>query len=859
VNEQSTNLNGETNHQSTTAHPLPRPQRRIRRARIDRGLPPDQELIRLAQAYLQYQQKAWPELLKDGLISDASEGEILRMVEDFKQRHRTGQVETERLQSLVRRGLKLAGNYDRYSCENSNPTSILDQMINALRKARDENQLIPWEYVFADYSQSGLSSARQGYSSYKQVLSNDGQFITTTYVDDFTRASRDELEWWRLASLSKRLGKRMIGASDGFDLHAVDWDVKISIYGLLSRLFVKGLREKVKRGMRGAARRGTCVGLLSLGFTRCVALDEQGNPRMGADDKPLYRPCIDPVSVEYRRLIHELFTQKLWSAHRIAKHFNCLKVEGWDGWTAAGIRNLLWNPSAIGVFNWNRTRNEYDPEKEKKVKLPNPRSEWEVYYDPKLAIIPMEWWRVGRRRLSAIRSKTPTGPKLSRNQRSASTLFSGTLECEYCKRELTLYRSCKDKYKVMGCGNGPTGVRGCLLSSTKSVRIIEKCLLDFIFKQLFGKNSVRRLVEKANHFLHEEAKKKPIETKPLKKKIAESESVIKQLFKRIEGQSDAGLCQAYDKRIAEHQKEVNKLKQELRKAESHNVKPPPPLSLETVNALVADLRQVLNQEVPVAAEALRALTGPIKIKQEKTPGKRGAKWIATFSPNFLGILSKVAKSKNYPDSVTLEYLCARKWITSNAANVVIEGIPIYEQIAPKVLELRERGLSMEVIAGHLKTNTANVLYANQYGLHGIRPKSEVRKRTGTGVITKYTEIADEVVRLREEEKLLFSEIARRLGCYASTVRRAYDSKRPLAITLAVEHGKRPQRGRTHRLAPALFERMRELISEGKSAREIATCLNCGRNTVLREKKKMSAADHPPAQPQHPARRRKRAG
>ena len=49
--------------------------------------------------------------------------------------------------------------------------------------------------------------------------------IETTYIDDFTRARRDEAEWWKLADLSKRLKKRMIGASDGFDVNSPEWDI----------------------------------------------------------------------------------------------------------------------------------------------------------------------------------------------------------------------------------------------------------------------------------------------------------------------------------------------------------------------------------------------------------------------------------------------------------------------------------------------------------------------------------------------------------------------------------------------------------------------------------------------------------
>jgi DNA invertase Pin-like site-specific DNA recombinase len=289
-------------------------------------------------------------------------------------------------------------------------------------------------------------------------------------VDDFSRASRDEIEWWRLAYLSKRFGKRMIGASDGFDLSAADWDLKITFYGLLSRLFIKDLRGKVKRGMRGAARRRTCLGRIPLGFARCVDRDELNNIRCGPDGLPIHKICVDPETRQYRQLMYALYTQKLWSVRRIAKHFNELKVEDWNGWTAVAIRRLLWSATAVGVFKWNQTRREFDREEEKWLVRNNPRIEWEVYYDPNLAIDSMDWWKAARKRLAAGRRKCLlTGRKPSRNRVSATTLFSGTLFCGYCGRELLLNRSA-GKNKLMACPHGSKAMCGCQLSTSKNTR-----------------------------------------------------------------------------------------------------------------------------------------------------------------------------------------------------------------------------------------------------------------------------------------------------------------------------------------------------------------------------------------------------
>ena len=194
----------EPNHQDLNS-PLPRKPRKARTAKEDRGLPPDKELIELAAEYLRVQRKHWPKIVKVGLLPDVTDDNIAAMVEDFKHRHRTGQVDPGPLRRYLKYCSKLAGDYNRYSSENSSPKSIIDQMVNVLDKAKHEDRFVPWQYVFADYSVSGLNPSRKGYSSYKAMLQEKSHLIETTYIDDFTRASRDEIEWWRLANLSRRL------------------------------------------------------------------------------------------------------------------------------------------------------------------------------------------------------------------------------------------------------------------------------------------------------------------------------------------------------------------------------------------------------------------------------------------------------------------------------------------------------------------------------------------------------------------------------------------------------------------------------------------------------------------------------
>ena len=789
---------------------LPRPDRRRKRARADRGLPADVELARLAGAYLTCQRSLWPELAAKGLLALSTPEILCDMVEDFKERHRTGKCALEIIQKYKGLVAELGGSYSRYSCENSSPTSIIDQLTNELSRAQKDQCFIPWCYVFGDYSISGLDSSRQGYTSYKATLADPEHAIKTTYVDDFTRASRDEIEWWQLAALCKKLGKGMIGASDGFNLADPNSDILMTMYGLVSRLFVKGLREKVRRGMKGAASRGGCLGKLPLGFTKRIQRDSEGNPILQSDGSHCHERCIDPATEGDAKLLFRLFTVDRLTPYKIVRRFNELKVDGWAGWTESTLKKLLANPAFIGVVIWNQTHREFDWESEQWVVLPNPKSEWNYEYDPELAIISQDQWFEARKRLADMRNASPlTGRKLSRNQISATTLFSGTLLCGYCthenkERELTLTRSTGNN-KSMFCPNGPNGMHGCELSTSKSTRIIEECILAYIRNSIFTEDALQDLVIKANAYLKQQASKPHVDTLRLRAAARKEESVIAKLVGRIERAESDELIAVYEQQITTRRKNLDRIRREIAEAESQNAAPPALLDLARVKVYMSDLRELLNQRIPAAAEAIRALTGKILIRQEATPGRPGARWIATFSPQLLKILAATAKKKDYPDSLTLELLYAANWIAPEQIELAIAKVIKYEQLGPVFKQLYEAGAGLRTIAAAYDMPNMQAAQILHFGLTGERPrwpKKKDRKRAKTSpgrhAIPLYLQIFERVVSLHDGERLTFSEICRRLnakGIIVSypTVVRAYDhghSRDALApVELGRKHGR----------------------------------------------------------------------
>ena len=815
---------------------LPRPKRKRRRAKSERGLPPDEELMELAKTYLELQRKLWPAIVKAGLLPEPTTEVFAEMVNDFRSRHQAGDADVTAIQRYLKFCASLAGLYTRYSCDNSSTTSILDQTVNCLSKAQQEGRFIPWEYVFADYSVTGLDASRQGYTSYKTVLENEKHLVDTTYIDDFTRASRDEIEWWKLAAQSKRLKKRMIGASDGFNLSDPNSEMLIAMYGMVSRFFIKGLREKVRRGMKGGARRGTTLGKLPLGFTRRVLRDNHGKIDYRSNGKPRTEVCIDPVTRESRLLMFELFVIKNWSPYKIAQHFNQLKVDGWDNWTESVIKKLLKSPTAIGVFIWNRASRDYDHEKKMMVTVQNPHSEWEVIYNPDLAIVPMELWKNARKKLARMRANSPlTGRKLSRNQVSATTLFSGTLICGSCGAELKLIRS-TGKYKQMGCLNGPRHACGCKLTSSKSTAIIESCLLTFLRDNIISEAALKDLTTRVNEYLKIEAEKPQVDVSPFKKEVQNLNGKIKKLIRRVENEDSEELCDVYDQRIKELQKQLQPLQTKIREAEHQNRrKELVPLNSDQCKYYLTRLQEVLSEEIPMAAEAIRTLTGPITIEQETIPGKKRGRWVAKFTPDLTRLLRKISSQEVF-DSILLE---KGDQSLNDEVSVPLEKIPEYEKLAPEILRLSEKGASIQSIAGSFGMCWQYTNKVLQFAKTGVRPQWKTSKKTGNGGNpNKYLEHVDQVIHMKDVQKLTFAKITEELNISMNTVRRAYDHAHRDEIQKSVENGQTPDRGSYTHLGEEVYQKVREMLKAGIDMKSVAAEAGCSVSTVRRTKIKM---------------------
>jgi DNA invertase Pin-like site-specific DNA recombinase len=833
--------------QSDPLAPLPRADRKRKKDKADRGLPDDSELENLAIAYLAQQAKLWPRLAAAGRIPTSTPAVIASMVDDFKRRHRGESVDAAQAKSEASRvdAKRIGGAYVRYSCDNSTPHSNVDQLTNCLKKAAEEGRFILWCYIYADYAVSGLDSARQGYGSCKANLADRAQVIETLYIDDFTRASRTQLEWWRLASHAKKYSKRMIGASDNFDLSSELAEVWISIFSLLSRLFVQSTRQKVRRGMHGAAERGTLLGKPPLGFTKRPAVDECGRPKLGPDGLPTYELCVDHSTAEARVLMFQMFVLELRSIGHIRRYFNQNKIDGWEGWTSSAIRNLLLNPTAIGIFIWNKQRREFDENTGEWTTIQNPVKEWKISRRSELRIVPLDLWKKARRRLGEFRRSCPKkGKKPSRNQIDPKTLVSGLLECACCGAELKLIRSVGREQQI-GSVNGTQGLHGCRLRSSKSVRYVEEALLAFIRDNLLTDSVIEELVVKTNQVLDEKALQPGPDVKSRRRQVDQLQKQIDRLVKRSAETDDEEAAREYSRKIGQLRRERAPLVTALSEEERHHRRTHARLDVANAKLALQQQRELLLGDVGGAAIAIRELLGPVVIREAPIPGKPNRRrWYASFKPRIASLLRFACPEDGQEILEGLE-----GEVPVDTVELLIDRVPRYERMGSEFLRLRNAGTSISAIASTHGLSWETVAEAIEFAETGQRPKRNsrpkaprVRKRTTPKM--RYKEIAADVRRMHDDEGATYGKIAQALEVSYSTVVRAYNFASPENARQAVAEGRRVRMRRNPYLPRSMFDTIRQLFQEGRPVAEIARVAGCSVNTVRRERQKMEVASNP---------------
>ncbi len=239
-----------------------------------RGLPANDELSELAATYLREQARLWPDQVGHrfprnsvracGMLADKFEAAFLN-------------PQWQPTVSALPVGQAVAACYLRFSCDNSNPRSLAQQLRNCLERAHRDGLFVPWALVFADAAVTGTHANRRGYQMSRLVMDGEQEVAGVLVIDEIGRASRDSVEALELGRSIERTARRLLGASDGFDSATAQSRMMLGIFAMLHEWFVDQLRHKVARGMRDAFQRGDVVGTAGFGYVMEKLTDADGN------------------------------------------------------------------------------------------------------------------------------------------------------------------------------------------------------------------------------------------------------------------------------------------------------------------------------------------------------------------------------------------------------------------------------------------------------------------------------------------------------------------------------------------------------------------------------------------------------
>lgn len=218
--------------------------------------------------------------------------------------------------------------YARYSTDLQSDSSIEDQ----IRVCKEYAEREGWEVVqtYKDRAQSGASLMRPAIQSLlEDARAGDFELILSEALDRISRDQADIAAIYRDMSFE---GIKIHTLSEG----AVD-QLHVGLKGTMNALFLKDLKTKIHRGMRGRVENGKSGGGIGYGYEVVKKFDAQGEPIRGD------RSIKDEEAEIIRRIFDEYGIGV--SPREIAKRLNA------DGVPAP--RGKAWSPSSI---NGNRHR-----------------------------------------------------------------------------------------------------------------------------------------------------------------------------------------------------------------------------------------------------------------------------------------------------------------------------------------------------------------------------------------------------------------------------------------------------------------------------------------------------------------------
>src|SRR6185437_7245903 len=352
--------------------------------------------------------------------------------------------------------------YARYSSDLQRLTSIEDQLRRCREHAIQQGWTVMEEFVRCDEARSAATLAgRDGLQSLLAASKSYPPPFDCLMVDDTSRLARYLPDVLKMNDSLQYHGVFIYAVAQRLDCREKTSRPLLTLHGMMDEQFLVSLGEKVHRGQEGRALNGMQPGGKCYGYRNVPIEDPTRSGKYG-------RFAVSGVQLEIieeeAAVVRRIF--KIYadgnSQTTIAKTLNAEGVPApmparnrqVRAWCTSSIHEMLRNERYRGVFVWNRTKKERNPETGRKTSRPRPEAEWKRIDVPDWRIVPEELWERVQDRIRFVGERFSSRHMggFARTERCKRYIFSGFLICGTCgSRMVIVTGSGKRAYVRYGC------------------------------------------------------------------------------------------------------------------------------------------------------------------------------------------------------------------------------------------------------------------------------------------------------------------------------------------------------------------------------------------------------------------------
>lgn len=407
--------------------------------------------------------------------------------------------------------------YARFSSDLQRPTSIEDQLRRCREFAAKQGWTVVEEFVRFDEAKTAATLAgRDALKALMSAAKTKPKPFDCLLVDDTSRLARYLPD---VLSMNDRLlyhGVFIYAVAQRLDCREKTSRPLLTLHGMMDEQFLVSLGEKVHRGQEGRALKGMQPGGKCFGYRNVPIEDPTRIGKYG-------RAAVSGVKLEFDEeqapIVKRVFSMYA-DGNSLATIAKILNAEGVQApqpprtrqiraWHPSALREMLRNERYRGVFVWNRTRKERNPETGRKTSRPRPESDWMRVEVPEWRLIPEDLWKRVEAQIQRVNKRFGAASVggHGRMGRGPKYLFSGFMVCGLCgarmiivsgdgRRGYVKYGCPSHRYRGV-CANDVLIRRDRLehqLLTGLSDRILKPEMIDFALER-FQEQLQRRLQE----------------------------------------------------------------------------------------------------------------------------------------------------------------------------------------------------------------------------------------------------------------------------------------------------------------------------------------------------------------------------